>query len=250
MVALSEMNRRTLLTGGAALGALASLQIWRRRPWAVRFEPHQNVPGFRRLAQGNGASVSAGSAADAVFIGLDDPGPETVPEEIASAVAADPAATLYGDAAAPRMAYFTDIRCPICRPFEERLDALEAETPGLTRVTHELPIFGEGSTLAARALIAAGPTLAPRLRRRLNRTPVVVTEDFLAQVIAGLDVDPDPILASMHSAETNRRLHQSRALADLFGFYGTPALAIGRTAMLGAQPAATLRSVLDEEFGT
>ena len=127
---------------------------------------------------------------------------------------------------------------------------LERAHPGLSRVTHELPLFGESSRLAARALIAAGPGLAAELRPRLQRRPVVMSGAYLAQTIAALGSDPDPVMARLHSDETTRQLNRSRALADLFGFYGTPALVLGRTALLGAQPIELLQAVLAAEMAT
>lgn len=238
------MTRRQFLTGMSLLGGLVGLQTWRNWPQAGAFEDHPAVPGFLRLSTPGEASGPAIAPGAAFLVGIDAPG-EAVPDAVRDGVAADPLAALYSDTPPLRMAYFTDIRCPICRPFEARLDQLEAETPGLTRITHELPIFGEASELAARALIAAGPDLAAGLRPRLQRTPAAVTEPLLRGVIESLGADPDPVLATIHTPEVNQQLHRSRALADLFGFFGTPALVLGRAAMLGAQPIATLRAARD-----
>lgn len=240
------MRRRQVFAGALLLGGLVGLQLWRRRPGAVAFADHPQLPGFRVLADEAGA-VSTGLSAEAFLIGLGPQG-TAVPDDLAHAVAEDPLAALYGDAPAPRMAYFTDIRCPVCRPFEDTLAALQAETPALRLITHELPVFGETSTLAARALIAAGPGLAPALRRRLHRSAVVLTEATLAQLIDGLGADPMPVLAGLYAPETDQQLQTSQALANLLGFYGTPALVIGRTAMLGAQSRARLSQVLAAEM--
>lgn len=241
------MQRRNLILAFGALVGLAGLQSWRRRPGKVALGPHPHVPGFRTLTNQTTTSVSGGAGANIALIGIETEDTR-VPPDIAAEVAADPLAALYGSTPSPAVAYFTDIRCPICRPLERSLDTLATEIPALHRVTHEYPVFGESSTLAARALIAIGPDRAPQLRARLQRAPVALNEDILGQLISGLGVDAAPILDALHSTQTTRRLHQSRALAELFGFYGTPALVIGRTTMLGAQPLGRLREIARQEF--
>lgn len=241
------MDRRNILIGAAALGGLIGWQTWRRRPRNPVLVSHPHVAGFRTLASQSEPARLSTRGGPAFLVGLEPPGSDDLLPDLADAVADDPLQALYGTAQPPRMAYFTDIRCPICRPFEALLAQLVQETLGLTQITHELPVFGESSILAARALIAAGPA-APQLRQRLQRSPVDLSVEFLAQALAGLDIDPAPILAQIHSEDTDRQLAKSRALADLFGFYGTPALVIGRTAMLGAQPLSVLRFILSDEL--
>ncbi|MEM9318833.1 MAG: hypothetical protein AAGA70_07470 [Pseudomonadota bacterium] len=204
------------------------------------------MPQFRRLVTSGHISALTGAGAVPLFgLNLADRSPYDMAAN--DRIAADPVAALFGASALPAMAYFTDIRCPICRPFEATLDALQAEMPDLIRVTLDYPVFGDSSANAARALIAAGPELAPRLRARLTRVPAVVDARYIATVLDSLQADPAPVLAGMSAPETEARLALTRALARAFGFLGTPALVLGRTAMLGAQPLPLLRRVASDE---
>ena len=241
-----ENRRNLLILGGAAVAGYAVLQRRPGRRGALEFTDHTSVPGFRTVAAAGQVSASGG-ATDAVFFGL-TPAPP-LPDAVVAQVTADPRAALFGDATEPAIAYFTDIRCPVCRPYEATLARLREEHPDLVQVTHEYPVFGESSELAARALIAAGPELAAQMRPRLQRSAVVMSEDYLARVIADLEVDPAPILAALRSAQTDALLDRSRALARLFGLPGTPAAVLGRTVLIGAQPLDLLRGVLEAERG-
>ena len=51
----------------------------------------------------------------------------------------------------------------------------------------------------------------------------------------------------MKSPEVQAELDQTRALADVFGFIGTPGLVSGRTVMTGAVPASLLRRIIADE---
>jgi len=244
---MPKIWRRRAIIGAGILAWLGFWRYWPNRPGEITLTAHPHVAGFRVLQQAEGGAAAISSPSSAAFLGI-GPGPEPLPDDIVERVADDPEAALYGDRAGPRLAYFTDIRCPICRPFEEELDALAEENPALSRVTHELPIFGATSELAARAIIAAGPNLAPQLRQRLQRTAIALTEASLTAVIESLGENPEPVLAGLYDSVTERQLQQSRAVADLLGLYGTPATVIGRTVILGAPPLWTLRAVLRAEF--
>ena len=184
-----ENRRKLLILGGAALAGYAVLQRLPVRRRALAFTDHPGVPGFRILSASGQVSAASGGATQIVLLGLTPPTP--LPEDAVAEVTADPHRALFGDTPTPGLAYFTDIRCPICRPYEANLARLRDENPGLVQVTHEFPVFGDGSILAARALIAAGPELAARMRPRLQRSPVVMSEAYLARVITDLDADPD-----------------------------------------------------------
>ena len=54
--------------------------------------------------------------------------------------------------------------------------------------------------------------------------------------------DPD-----MASPEVQAELDRTRALADIFGFIGTPGLVIGRTVLNGAIPYTLLRRIAEDE---
>lgn len=247
-----HMERRGLLLGLLSLSGLAMWQA-RQRLNRVDFDlqPHGTVPGFVQLVPDVDSRISLGAGANPALIGLAPPGPALDPALVAE-VAADPVTALFGTVTAPEVpvAYFTDTRCSICPRVEAQLEALGTNHPGLRPVTHELPLLGPSSDLAARALIAAGPDLAPELRVRLRRiTAQALGPDTIANALRALGANPAAILAAMDSAPVLTQLDRSKALAQLFGFPGTPALVMGRVAILGAHSTATLEAILASQRG-
>jgi protein-disulfide isomerase len=233
---MTDRARRSLLwLGGAAVvyAALSEGPAVLRRvfPPEFEFEPVSGLPGFRRIPSG---SVSAGPVA---LIGL-EPGasrPEVVPPD---ALRATLCSALFGEAgvgATVPVAYFTDIRCQWCRLLTPLLleRAEGAEAP-IRIAWHELPLLGESSHIAARAAIAAAAQGAGTAwHRRVTGAAVVPSPAYLGRIAEEIGLDPDRLVADMDSPATERRLALSRGLADLFGFIGTPALVVGRTAVLG-----------------
>ncbi|WP_425439227.1 DsbA family protein [Poseidonocella pacifica] len=113
---------------------------------------------------------------------------------------------------------------------------------------HELPIYGPPSELAARAAIAAGFQGAhSAFHHRLMGSPVVPTRAYLLKLAEDAGIDTARLLSDMQRPEVDRRLATTRALADLFGFVGTPALVVGRTAALGRVSKHTLDELVDLE---
>jgi protein-disulfide isomerase len=147
------------------------------------------------------------------------------------------------------IAYFSEFRCPYCRALERDLDTLLAEDPAFFRlIQHELPIFGPASELAARASVAAARQgKQQELRRRFMRTPLVAEPASVLRVATDIGLDVDQLTRDMASPEVQAELDRTRALADIFGFIGTPGLVIGRTVLNGAIPYALLRRIAEDE---
>lgn len=79
------------------------------------------------------------------------------------------------------------------------------------------------------------------------RTPLVAEEASVLRVAADIGLDVDLLAKDMASAEVKEELNRTRALADVFGFIGTPGLVIGRTVLNGAIPYALLRQIAEDE---
>jgi 2-hydroxychromene-2-carboxylate isomerase len=56
------------------------------------------------------------------------------------------------------------------------------------------------------------------------------------------------LVADMQSSEIAATLDQSRSIAKVFGFYGTPATVIGSSVFLGALPAADIAQIIKTEL--
>ncbi|MGC9417650.1 MAG: DsbA family protein [Rhodovulum sp.] len=240
---LQDHHRRRLLwLGGIALAyvAVSRLPDAVRRVFPSRFDfaDIPGLPGFRRIARGD---VSAGPPA---LIGLDT-GPARPAGPAPDTLRADICAHLFGAAPGPGpvpVAYFSDVRCPYCRVLTPLLlDRAAGVDPAIRLAWHELPLLGETSVLAARAAIAAGAQGAEtEFHARLLGLSFVPSPAWLRRVAGEIGIDPDRLVTDMTAPWVDDRLAVSRGLADLFGFPGTPALVIGRTAVLGRIEAADL----------
>jgi len=247
-------QRRALLAGGA----IAVVGWVKGAPYLaslgapdLAFQTLPDLAPFRRLANAGATSTGAGGA---IFAGLEAREPLTAEQlRLDLAVKSDPCAAFYGsmrDGPVP-VAMFSDFACPICRIMESRIAKLEASDPGSFRVVrHQLPILGAASTMASRAVLAADRQGAYReMHERLIRTPVVTNISFVTFIAADIGLDPDQFRADLNSEEIDQRLRLTEAIARVFGFYGTPAFAVGQTVFLGAIPKSTLQALIDFEVG-
>lgn len=235
-------------------GIVAAIYGARAVPWgrffgsAPDFVAMEGLPPFRTLAVGDASS--AGSPA---LIGLDEPGDDAATRHArAEAVRANLCASLFGnmptDGRVP-VAYFSEYRCPYCRALETELDAVRAADPdGMRLVLHELPIFGPPSELVARASVAASRQgLQEPFRRAMMRAPIVADPASVAAVAESVGVDMDRLAREMASDAVQAELDRSRALADVFGFRGTPGLVIGRTVLNGAVDRHLIERIIEDE---
>ena len=241
-------GRRGALAAGAAALAVGA-GWWAARPPAPTFEPHPSMPGFRRLAAGATSSGGAGRAAGLVGLpGAAAPGVDTA----RGAVRADPCRALFGGPVPPGVvpvASFSDHACPCCRVLSERLAAMAAGSGGAVRVGwHELPLLGRGSETAARAALAAGRQGAyPAMHARLMRSGFRVMPAYVEAVAREMGLDAPRLPADMTDPSVEAALRRSAALADLFGFPGTPATVVGRTVLLSAIGERALARLVERE---
>lgn len=233
------IRRRTvfgLLGAGAAVAALPPI-IRRLRAPDMAFESIPELPGFRRVS---GGEVSGG---DPAMIGLDNDTPQDTPTE-------DICTDLFA-AGTPAdrvpIAYFSDARCVFCRVLSPRLHEIADSDP--VRITwHELPLLGPASRRAARASLAARQQDAYQVfHERLMGTPIVPNDAYLGKIATDAGIDGDKLLDDMQSGAVTDQLARTAQLAGLFGFYGTPALVVGRTALLGAVEKWQLRQLIETE---
>jgi len=247
---MTVRRRDALLIGGV----VALIYGLRAVPWdriagrGPRYVELAGLPPFRQLAE-HGQT----SSADIAFLGLDTVAAEAERRRSrAKAVRQELCTALFG-AALPEgivpIAYFSEFRCPYCRVLERDLDRLLAEDPATFRlIQHELPIFGPASELAARASVAAARQGRQQdLRRRFMRTPLFPNEASIQRVATEIDLDGEQLIRDMASPAVQAELDRSRALADIFGFIGTPGLVIGHTVLNGALPYPLLRRIASDE---
>lgn len=234
-----KTNRRTLI-GAAGLG----LAVWAANRWLNRvpqpdFEPVPGLPGFRRMRAG----PVTGGALDP-FLGLDaprKPAPRIPDEAVCRALFRETRAD------AVPVAFFTDYNCPYCRRLSGELQTRAAEGR-ITITWHELPLLGERSETAARAALAAGRQGAyAAFHARLMRSRALPEPPYLRALAEGAGLDPARLVADMEADIVDARLRTARGLASRFGFYATPALVVGRTAVLGNVRPARLDALIAGE---
>lgn len=248
-----KWQRRALLAGGAV-----ALVAW------VKGAPHlmsifdedlefQNLNGLEPFRQLVGAGPPT-STSGSVLVGIESPEPRTPEDErMLQTVRDDPCAAFFGrrQTGPVPVAMFSDFRCPVCKVMNNRLAELQAEAPDSFRIVrHELPLLGAASRTASRAVLAAdlqGAYL--EMHDRLSRTPAVTNEVFVGNIADAIGLDRDQLLRDMNSAEIEQELHKTQAIADVFGFYGTPAFAVGRTVFLGSISKASLERLISQETG-
>ncbi|MGB3556825.1 MAG: DsbA family protein [Jannaschia sp.] len=247
-----DWRRRALLAAGAVAivgwvkGAPHLLSLGKPD---LAFEDLPDLAPFRRLANTGPATTGI-----AMFAGLDPADPVSADEaRLLKAVRSDPCTAFFGPArpGPVPVAVFSDFACPICRVMDARILDLQARAPDSFRVIrHQLPLLGDASKIASRAVLAADRQGAyAEMHDRLARTPAITDEPYVAAIADALGLDTEQLLADMGSSEIDLELGRSRAIARVFGFYGTPAFAVGRTVFMGSIPESSLRTLIAEEVG-
>lgn len=243
----APVSRRGLLVLGGAAVAVAAAGVGLARLWgaALEYNDLEGLEPFRQLV--SDGAVSTGSMA---FAGLQREAAEDVAAR-ALEVRAAPCEPLFGDAGADGalpIAYFSDFNCPYCRVLEGVLADVLAADPGLRLVRHELPLLGAASASAARAVLAADLQGGyDVMKTRLLRAGLITDEPYLRAVAGPLGLDADRLIRDMDAPTVTDRLRTSLALGRVFGIVGTPALVIGRTLVVGAVSARTIRAVVRDE---
>jgi len=244
------ISRRITLLGGAALvaglGWYGFPYVRRLIPPSFAFKPVAGLSGFRQLDAGDvsrnldpfaGLSATDAATRESEFLDLEQ----------------SLCAALFGSSprspSAVSIASFSDYRCPYCRVLTPLLAEWQAENPSENHVEwHEWPMLGEPSLIAARAALAAKRQGAyPEFHERLMRSAFVATPVYLRDAARRLELDADRLLKDMDDPAITQEIDTSRALAALFGFPGTPALVVGKTAVIGAISESDLYALIDLE---
>ena len=224
-------SRRNFLFGALMLGGVAGgWQLWVHRPRDFEFQPIEGLPGWR-LLEFDGVSAPSAGVAGAVFLGLGGG---------SGAVSAMPASRLCAALFETKkekvpVAAFSDFFCRHCRVQIPKL-AERARKPdsSITINWHELPLLGPTSEVAARAAVAADIQGGyPEFQARLFASQFRPTTAYLAEVASSAGLRPGQMILDMEGQVVASRLRRSRAAARTLGIYGTPALVVGRTLVMG-----------------
>ena len=244
-------KRRGVLAFGLAavtgwvIGAPHLSSFWRP---AFKFTDLPGLAPFRALETSGGLSTAAG-----LLAGLDAPRqPDPSQEARVAAVRADPCTALFGGLADPRLpiAFFSDFNCPNCQLLNATLEEFLAARPDdLRLIRHQLPLLGTALTVASQAVLAAdlqGGYQA--MHDRLIRARMVTDLNAVVRIAETAGLDGQRLVADMQTDRIATALDTAKAVAPVFGFYGTPATVIGRTVFLGNPPAADVAQIIDAEL--
>jgi protein-disulfide isomerase len=149
---------------------------------------------------------------------------------------------------------FLDYQCGYCRRAHPEIADLVATDGDIRLIVKEMPILGPGSELAARAalatLIAEGPAAYVTLHDRLMRLEGQVDDARLDALLTELGHDPATIRDGMDEPEVDRRLAETRALAETLAISGTPTFVIGDRMLRGYLPPEAMQSLVAEARAT
>ena len=234
-------NRRKLLALGAGLASVATgWQFWLGREKRLAFQPITGLPGWRRVTFDDVTAIS-GSVTNAVFLGLD--ASESLPPLSPQSLCA----TLYPKAGKGiPAAVFTDVNCPNCTRLEAKL---KARSNRLLLNWHDLPLLGQTSETAARAMVAGDLQLGGDIFRQavLTTSPGRLMSATIVRLADQSGLNTQQLLKDMDSPKVAASLNESRRAAETLGVWGTPGFTIGRTFVLGDMHENVLDQLIKEE---
>jgi len=220
------VKRRDLILGGGLVALAAGWQVFGVRKTGLAFRAVRAAPEWRFAALGG---VSGAAGADLMTIGLQEQGPTPLP-------AAQLDGVVHRDAqsGAVPVAVFSDFFCPYCRGLISRL-AGRTQAPSIAISWHELPLLGPGSVMVAKAAEAAALQggydvfYSALLAKGFRPSPA-----WMGAIATQSGLDGQRLQRDMDGPEVAARLMASARAAKTLGFIGTPGLAVGRSAVLGA----------------
>ena len=145
---------------------------------------------------------------------------------------------------------FLDYQCGYCRKAQPEVTELLSADGDIRLVVKELPILGPGSELAAKAAVATmivgGPEAYAELHDRLMRTKGKIDDASLDRALAEAGLDPAAIRVAMDDPEVERRLGETRALAEKLAISGTPTFVLDDRMVRGYVPLETMQGLVGE----
>lgn len=140
---------------------------------------------------------------------------------------------------------FFDYNCPHCRKMVPVVHRLISEDQNLRVVFREWPVFGEGSTFAARASLASLQqgkywqfhNVLMEIRGRVEERSVMAAAEKLG-------LDTTKLRRDMEAASVTDHIATTGELGDHMGLVGTPTFICGNEALFGQQSQADMRDFI------
>ena len=140
---------------------------------------------------------------------------------------------------------FFDYQCPYCKRMADDLVELAAEDSDLRIVFKEFPVFGDGSTLAARAALAADKQgKYTEFHLALMSLPGAPSENTITRLADRYGLDNERLRRDMASDEIEAAIQANYRLGQQIGVRGTPAFVIGGQLIPGAMSLDAMRDLI------
>jgi protein-disulfide isomerase len=137
---------------------------------------------------------------------------------------------------------FFDYNCPYCRQVAPVVAKAEDADSQLRVVYKEFPILGPGSTLAAKAALAAHKQgKYVEFHRALYQVRGAVDEEKAMEVAAAVGLDVERLKRDMEDPGIQASIQKNLALAQALRINGTPAFVIADQILRGATDLSTLQ---------
>jgi protein-disulfide isomerase len=145
---------------------------------------------------------------------------------------------------------FLDYQCGYCRKAQPDVAELLASDGDIRLIVKEMPILGPGSELAAKAavatLISERPEAYATLHDRLMQTKGKIDDALLDKALVESGLDPAAIRVAMEDPEVERRLAETRALAQKLAIAGTPTFVVEDRMVRGYVPLEAMKGLVGE----
>lgn len=145
---------------------------------------------------------------------------------------------------------FMDYRCGYCRRAWPEVEQLIEFDGDIRFIVKEFPILGEASMILSRFAIATQIVEGDDAYKAMHDALMALDGDPSNQVLSRLantlGHDADAILAEMDSPEVDRRIADTRALAQALQISGTPTFVFGDQLVRGYVPLDGMQQIVDE----
>ena len=140
---------------------------------------------------------------------------------------------------------FFDYQCPFCKRLAPNLDRVLEGDDDIRVVFKEFPVFGEESTLAARAALASrNQGMYHDYHLALMKNRGRLSERVVMRLAERVGLDMDQLRADMESPEIQSALQANFQLAQRLGVRGTPSFIINDEVIPGAVDVNTMRRLI------
>ncbi len=140
---------------------------------------------------------------------------------------------------------FFDYQCPYCKRMAQDLVALAAEDSDLRIVFKEFPVFGNESTLATRAALAAARQgKYQEFHLAIMGLRGAPSENAVFRLADRMGLDLDRLRADMQSEDVEATIQANYGLARQIGVRGTPAFIVGDELIPGAMSLEAMRELI------